>query len=340
MVRYDPRLREEELKHKVAADWFAAFDTTRIIGNVDFCVAIPATELGLFEAENALWAEAKAGVRRDIHESFVQLILTIGRARTFDRERPPIFLGAFDAEKIAFLPCGQGDFPQDAAGAECRGRTGGAVSGDVGEEACDPSGNQHIRACLGETFYVRFTVREDASGGSRNELHGTAVSNVRLYKAEDAELSLRAHKHGEDSASLKASDTGRSVLSRTQGESPVPFVDNKIALFLSAVNGGAENDKNGQTGFVISVEARAVLGAGRELWRYYHRQSGANPNASYYDIRKHFQGVKVDAKGKEKMNSTSEDGRYSELLAGLKAAMKQLAAKIEPKVYEYGFLKR
>ena len=104
MARYPTGLLEEELKNKVAADWFAAYDTTRIIGKVDFCVAIPATELGLFEAENALWAEAKAGVRKDIHESFVQLILTIGRARTFDHERPPVFLGAFDAEKIAFLP--------------------------------------------------------------------------------------------------------------------------------------------------------------------------------------------------------------------------------------------
>ena len=89
----------------------------------------------------------------------------------------------------------------------------------------------------GESFYVRFTVREDSHGDGRSELHGTAVSNVRVYKAEDAELSLRTHTHGEGSASLKATDTGRSVLSRTQGESPVPFVDNKIALFLSAVNG-------------------------------------------------------------------------------------------------------
>ena len=96
MSRYDPKILEEELKLRVAEDWFSAYDTRRIIGKVDFCVAIPATELGLYEAENALWAEAKAGVRKDIHESFVQLILTIGRARTFDGERPPIFLGAFD----------------------------------------------------------------------------------------------------------------------------------------------------------------------------------------------------------------------------------------------------
>ena len=89
MAKYPTGLLEEELKNKVAADWFAAYDTTRIIGKVDFCVAVPATELGLFESENALWAEAKAGVRKDIHESFVQLILTIGRARTFATECPP-----------------------------------------------------------------------------------------------------------------------------------------------------------------------------------------------------------------------------------------------------------
>ena len=83
-----------------------------------------------------------------------------------------------------------------------------------------------------------------------------------------------------------------------------------------------------------------MLDAGCELWRYYHKQPKANPNASYYDIRKFFQGVKVDAKGKEKMNSTSGDGRYNELLADLKQTMKKLAAKIAPKVYEYGFLKR
>ena len=69
MAKYDHKLLEEELKNKVAADWFAAFDTTRIIGKVDFCVAVRATELGLYESENALWAEAKAGVRKDIAQN-------------------------------------------------------------------------------------------------------------------------------------------------------------------------------------------------------------------------------------------------------------------------------
>lgn len=90
----------------------------------------------------------------------------------------------------------------------------------------------------------------------------------------------------------------------------------------------------------FSDEAKAVLDTGRELWRYYHKQPGANPNASYYDIRMHFQGIKVAKKGKTQMNPTSDDTTYNALLANLRQAMKALAAHIEPKVYEYGFLKK
>lgn len=31
------KLREEELKNKVAADWFGGYDCTRIVCNIDFC---------------------------------------------------------------------------------------------------------------------------------------------------------------------------------------------------------------------------------------------------------------------------------------------------------------
>ena len=90
----------------------------------------------------------------------------------------------------------------------------------------------------------------------------------------------------------------------------------------------------------FSQEAYAVLDAGRELWRYYHKQARANPNASYYDIKMHFQGTKTTKNGKVQMNSTSEDATYNTLLANLRQAMKGLAANIEPKVYKYGFLKK
>lgn len=90
----------------------------------------------------------------------------------------------------------------------------------------------------------------------------------------------------------------------------------------------------------FSSEATAVMDAGRELWRYYHSQPGVDVNASLYDIRAYFQGFKPDKNGKMVMNSDSPDIRYTELIGNLRSAMKVLAARIEPKVYEYGFLKR
>ncbi len=115
---------EGEVKNKIAKDYFDGFDATKELGKIDFCVALPARihtqeELAsqyVFETQSLLWAEAKKG-NADFYSSIVQLILTIGKARTFDKYLPPAFLGAFDAEKIAFIPynelheiLGQNDF--------------------------------------------------------------------------------------------------------------------------------------------------------------------------------------------------------------------------------------
>jgi hypothetical protein len=96
-------IREEELKNRVAQDYFWLYDCTKIIGNVDFCVCMHQSSKELFEQESLLWAEAKRG-SSDIYKSIVQLVLTIGKARTFDKFLPPAMLGAFDGEKIAFIP--------------------------------------------------------------------------------------------------------------------------------------------------------------------------------------------------------------------------------------------
>lgn len=93
-------IREEELKNKVGAEWFKNFDTTEILGNVDFTV-FPKQD-HLFGRTPLLWAEAKTG-NFDIATMFVQLVLTIGKARTFDKTLPPAFLGAFDFKKMAFI---------------------------------------------------------------------------------------------------------------------------------------------------------------------------------------------------------------------------------------------
>ncbi len=94
-------IREEELKNKIGADWFRLFDTTEILGNIDFTV-FP-KQNSLFGRTPLLWAEAKTG-NFDVTTMFVQLVLTIGKARTFDKTLPPAFLGAFDFKKIAFVP--------------------------------------------------------------------------------------------------------------------------------------------------------------------------------------------------------------------------------------------
>jgi len=85
----------------------------------------------------------------------------------------------------------------------------------------------------------------------------------------------------------------------------------------------------------FSPEATNVFNAGRELWRYYHAQPKCNVNASLYDIREYFQGRNE----KDIMNSKSADEKYNELIGDLRTELKTLAEKIEPKVYEYGFLK-
>ena len=93
-------IAEEELKNCIAGDWFKDYDCRRIIGKIDFTVAVPESN----PLQSLLWAEAKRGVVSNIYKPLVQLVLTIGKARTFDSYLPPPFLGVFDAEKIAFLP--------------------------------------------------------------------------------------------------------------------------------------------------------------------------------------------------------------------------------------------
>ncbi len=127
-------IREEELKNKIASDYFDGFDTTKIIGNVDFCVSqvlpweVAERSVGAHSRQenitlefpgklprfyetapkgasitSLLWAEAKKG-KSNIYTSFVQLILTIGKAKTYTKESAPPYLGAFDDYQMAFIP--------------------------------------------------------------------------------------------------------------------------------------------------------------------------------------------------------------------------------------------
>lgn len=104
MGSYYGNILEEVLKNKVGAEWFPGYDTTQILGKVDFAVAVREGSKNLFDTQYLLWAESKQGNKEDVIESLIQLILTIGREKTNLNYVPPKFLGAFDADKIAFLP--------------------------------------------------------------------------------------------------------------------------------------------------------------------------------------------------------------------------------------------
>lgn len=91
---------------------------------------------------------------------------------------------------------------------------------------------------------------------------------------------------------------------------------------------------------IFSDEAKAVLEAGKELFKHYHKQTrdskDYNPNAALYDIKAHFQGF--NDKGKMNPPQKAQDEAYKQKLGELNYALKNLAKKIEVKVYEYGFL--
>jgi len=93
-------MREEEIKNIIKEKYFVEYDCTKIIGNIDFSVAVKESKT---EKKFFLWAEAKRE-NVNLERAITQLILTVGKARTFDHHLPPVYFGAFNAEKIMFVP--------------------------------------------------------------------------------------------------------------------------------------------------------------------------------------------------------------------------------------------
>jgi len=133
----------------------------------------------------------------------------------------------------------------------------------------------------------------------------------------------------------------------------IPFTEQEVnarekfeSNFMNKfINGKLKPETNGDlfgsqsqrtTPLVLSPEATEVMNAGRELWRYYHKQPKCNVNASLHDIREHFQGRNETGK----MNNKSDDETYMKLIDDLREKLKQLADTIEPKAFEYEILKK
>lgn len=144
------------------------------------------------------------------------------------------------------------------------------------------------------------------------------------------------------------------------GNNFIPFCENEIAakesfksdFMFKFINGKIPNEF--ESAFIptkalnFSKEAKAVLDAGRAIFKHYHANATSknptqnplnleyNANASLYDIKEHFKG----RGGKNnKINDTSKDEKFNELETNLSKALKTIATKITPKIYEYGFLK-
>lgn len=58
-------------------------------------------------------------------------------------------------------------------------------------------------------------------------------------------------------------------------------------------------------------------------------------DASLYEIREYFKGRNE----KGRLNTKSTDEKFNELDANLRSTLKALAIQIQPKAYDYGFLK-
>ena len=91
---------EESVKNKIRDDFFADYKCD-VLDRIDFTVADKqiVEETPIYY----LWAEAKRH-KANLDKAFVQLILTIGKAQLYAKVLPPLYLGAFDAKHIYFIP--------------------------------------------------------------------------------------------------------------------------------------------------------------------------------------------------------------------------------------------
>ncbi len=135
---YDINLTEEELKNKVGDDFFKNFDYSERVNNIDFMV-LPKKKI-FTKKQYFLWAEAKKGNKANIIHSLIQLILTIGKSKINDKEIPPLFLGAFDAEKMVLIEYenivpvfNQNDFNWNVAPSDHSSKEFSQLEGLIGE---------------------------------------------------------------------------------------------------------------------------------------------------------------------------------------------------------------
>ncbi|BAW66413.1 hypothetical protein [Helicobacter pylori] len=150
----------------------------------------------------------------------------------------------------------------------------------------------------------------------------------------------------------------RNRITTTQGTNHfIPFSETEVNAkerysshaLLNFLKGGIKeegdslflNAKKENKPLEFSQSASEVFDTGKKIYHHYHTQASTNrhynANASLYDIKEFFQGR--NAQGKLNLPTKAKDEHYKQLYANLQDALKDLAKEIQPKVYEYGFLR-
>ncbi len=152
----------------------------------------------------------------------------------------------------------------------------------------------------------------------------------------------------------------KNRITTTQGTNHfIPFSENEVGpkerysshALLEFLKGEIKEPKENDSLFLsakkenkplkFSPSASKVFDASKEIYRHYHAQDFTNrpynANASLYDIKEFFQGR--NKQGKLNLPTKAKDKYYKQLYANLQDALKDLAEEIQPKVYEYGFLR-
>jgi hypothetical protein len=140
---------------------------------------------------------------------------------------------------------------------------------------------------------------------------------------------------------------GKNYISSNDGINHwIPFTEEQVGAKGKFESNFMSNFLKGRAQITpLNAEAQSVYNSGLALWKYYHAKTkngkAASVNASFYDIREYFQGRRLQKGGSDKgtMNSKSTAETYTQLLDALRDALKTLTQKIQPKVYEYGFLR-
>jgi hypothetical protein len=97
MPKSSQKIGEANFKTAVFQEYFGTkrFEYMQEVDRIDFVITDKSEH-------HIIWGETKKDTS-NIVEMFVQLILTIGKARIFDKYSPPPFLCVFDYQKLAFL---------------------------------------------------------------------------------------------------------------------------------------------------------------------------------------------------------------------------------------------